>query len=69
MTPQQRTVVIEFMESLGHTLTGLNRMGIYLAAERHVIDEIRSAEHPAAERIADSIRQLPASVDQEIAQL
>lgn len=66
MTPQQRTVVIEFMESLGHTLTGLNRMGIFLAAERHVIDEIRAADHPSADRIADSIRPLPSTTDREI---
>lgn len=57
MTPSQLTVIVEFVNSLGHTLDGLARHGIHLSAHPDLIQQIREFDHPDAEHVAD--RMLP----------
>ena len=55
MTPAQLTSLVEFLASLGHSIEGLAKLGVYVVADQVVIDEILVFDHPQAKAVAERL--------------
>jgi hypothetical protein len=55
MTPVQLTWLVEVLGSLGHSIQGLAKFGVYVAAEQSLIDELMACDHPHAKEVAQRL--------------